>query len=278
MAVHITATANLSSQITSQNLSTTTPATITGNVVGSFVISGLQPGSSTLIGALSANTPPATVTANAGDPDFGGTSTAVFAALTATKTTTITDTTPSDLNFFTAKPGHTSISPVLVENAQTGASAPNGNLQTKVVTSGSGAITVVYDYVATCPPVTRVLRFGIHQQPTQLYVTFGGPISATDATNTSFYKIIVPNKFGSFTGPGTTTIPVTAASYNPNTFTVKLTTATQLNVHRIYQLVITLPCTNGNPTVIQIGGKNSLGGFTGKTGGLVTVSHGKIVR
>lgn len=278
VAVHVTATASISSQITSQNLSTTTPATITGFANGSFTISGLQPANATLSGTLAGTTPPATVTANAGDPNFGGTSTATFGTLTASKLLTMDYTAQSDLNFFTSTIGRTAITPVLVENAQAGASAPNGNLQTQVLTSGAGSITVGYDYVATCPPVTHLLRFGIHQQPTQLYVTFGGPINATDANNPSYYKIVAPNKAGSFTGPGTSTIAVTSATYNPNTFTVKLITAKQLNVHQLFQLVISLPCTRGNPTVILFGGKNSLGGFTSHQGTLVTVSHGKIVR
>ncbi len=277
VAVHVTATANLSSQITSQNLSTTTPATITGYVTGDFTISGLQPANATLTGPLSATTPPATVTVNAGDPNYGGTSTANFGTLAAAKTTTIDYTAKSDLAFFTASTGRTAISPVLVENAQAGAAAPNGNLQTLVATTGSGSVTVTYDYVMTCPPVTQVLRFGIHHQPTQLYVTFGGPLNATDASTAAYYKIVAPNKAGSFTGPGTTTVPVTSASYNAANNTVKLSPATQLNFHKLYQLVISLPCTNGTPTVIEFGGPNSLGGFTSHKGTPVVVSHGKVV-
>lgn len=278
VAVHVTATANLTSQITSQNLSTTSPATITGYVTGDYTISGLKPGNATLTGPLAATTPPATVTANNNDPDFGGTSTAAFGTLAASRTTTFDFTAQNDLNFFTATAGRTTITPVLVENAKAGASAPNGNLQTKVLTSGSGSISITYDYVMQCPPVTKLLRFGIHHQPTQLYVTFGGPLNPTDASNATYYKIVAPNKAGSFTGPGTKTIPVTSAVYNATTNTVKLTTATQLNVHQLFQLVISLPCTNGTPTVIEFGGKNSLGGFNSKSRTPVAVSRGKIVR
>jgi hypothetical protein len=137
-------------------------------------------------------------------------------------------------------------------------------------------VNVTYDYIPTCPPVTSLVRFGIHHQPTQLLLTFGGPLAPADANNPAFYQVIKPNSQGSFTGPGTTIVPIASASYNPANNTVLLTTAQQLNVHYINQLKISLPCTNGTPVVIEFGGKSSLGGFF-YHGHHYTVVNGKVV-
>ena len=266
VSVKVTETAGLSSQITSQNLSNTAPATITAYVNGNFSITGVSPTNTAFSGPLAGTTPPATVSINNGDPNFGGTSTAAFGTLVASQTASFTYTSASDLAFFTATNTRGTITPSLVENAVAGASAPNGNLQTEVVTQGSGSISIVYTYAQTLPAVIRLVRFGIHHQPTVLYVTFAGPLDPLSANNPSYYKVIAPNKYGSFTGRGTTTIPVTTASYNPANFTVRLTPKTSLNFHKIYQLQISLPGTNGTPVVIEFGGLASVGGYTNHQG------------
>ena len=271
VAVTVTETAGLSSQIVSQNLSATAPATITATLSGTFSITGASPTGAAFTGPLTASTPPATVTVNSGDPNFGGTSTADFGTLVDSQTQTFTYTSPSDLAFFTASATRGTIAPTLVENAEAGASAPNGNLQTMVSTQGSGSISIVYTYAKALPAVINLVRFGIHHQPTVLYVTFAGPLDPVSANNPAFYSVIAPNAHGSFTGHGTKTIRITTATYNPADFTVRLTPATQLNFHKFYQLKITLPGTNGTPVVIEFGGLNSLGGFTNHQGQTVLV-------
>lgn len=274
VAVHVTAQATLTSQITSENTSTTSEATITGFTAGTYSITGIN---RTISGSLNKQTDPITVPAfGGGVPDFTGPSTAVFPTLTTTSSEPpITFTAPSDLAFFTASAGRTTISPVLTENARSGANAPNGNLLTLVRTSGSGVITVTYEYSPECPAVTKLVRFGIHMQPTQLQLTFAGPLDPAQASNPAYYHVIAPNAAGSFTGQGTTIIPVTSAVYDAVNHTVTLTTAKRLNVHHLYQLVVNLPCANGNPTVIEFGSKMSLGGFTNPhTGSFIPVVGG----
>src|SRR5262249_10768716 len=126
------------------------------------------------------------------------------------------------------------------------------------------------------------VRFGIHHQPTTLQLFFSGPfdLATTDPTNTSFYKVIVPNKHGSFTGPGVTTIPISKAVYDPATNSVTLTTAKRLNVHHLFQLAVTLPCNNGNTVIVEFGGKQSLGGFQNPhhKNQFIPVVNGRIVR
>jgi hypothetical protein len=290
LSVQVTATASLMSQISSANTSTTSGSQITGFTNGAYQITGLS--GTTIANNLNATTGlPVTVPVFSGTTAFTNvpvpvttpnfsvpTNGITFGSLVASDTQTVNFTQPADLAFFTASAGHTSISPVLTENAASGATAPNGNLQTAVATSGSGTITVTYVYMSACPPVTKLVRFGIHHQPTQLQLTFGGPLSdAVDAMNPAFYTVIVPNAHGSFTGHGVTTIPVTSAVYDPNNFTVTLTTAKRLNVHHLYQLQISLPCTNGTPVVIEFGGKLSLGGFTNHKGQFVPVVGGRVI-
>lgn len=261
VAVHISATATLTSQIRSENTSTTSGADITGFTDGNFSIDGLTP--APITGELHGKTATVSVPPFAGGPiDFTGPSSVTFPPLTSTTTKTIDVTDPAQLAFYVASAGRTTIDPTLTANATAGANAPNGNLRTEVRTTGSGSITVTYEYIPQCPPVTGLVRFGIHHQPTRLVVTFGGPLpDVADATDPANYVIVARNARGTFTGPGTRTIPVTSAVYDPNTNSVTLTPARPLNVHQQFQLRITLPCNNGNPIVIQFGGKKSLGGF-----------------
>ncbi len=274
VAVKVTPQASLSSDITSENTSTTSGADITGFTNGSFTITGLN---QTFTGNLSGSTDTVSVPAFAGGtPNFTGPSTVVFPTLTVpSNIAPVTYTAPSDLAFFTASAGRTTVTPTLTESAESGANAPNGNLETLVQTSGAGTVTVTYEYMATCPPVTKLVRYGIHHQPTTIVLTFGGPLDPAQASNPAFYTIVAPNANGSFTGKGTKTIPVSSAVYNPANDTVTLTTSKQLNVHLLFQLEINLPCSNGNPTVIEFGSKMSLGGFTNPhNGAFIPVING----
>jgi hypothetical protein len=165
---------------------------------------------------------------------------------------------------------------VLAAAAQSGATAPNGNLVTQVSTSGSGVVTITYDFIPQSPQVTQLVRFGLHHQPTTLLLTFSGPLNQLDAQVPANYYVVAPNRRGSFTGPGTRIIPVIRATYDPATNQVLLLTGQRLNVHRQYQLHINLPGFTGQ-NVIQFGGVKSLGGFMNvHTGQFVPVTNGNI--
>lgn len=274
--VKVTATSTLTSIIQSHNTSTTTGADITGFTNGSFTIFGLP---SAFNGTLNGKTATVSVTADPGGTapdDFNLPSAVTFPPLTTSKTQTFTYTSPSDLAYFTASGANTTLSTNLVMQATSSANAPNGNLFTFARTFGSGQITVTYDYLAECPPVTNLVRYGLHHQPTQLKVTFGGPLNPADANNPIYYKIIVPNAHGSFTGPGTRVIPIAYANYDPTTSTVSLVPVAKLNVHRQYQLLISLPCTNGMPQIVQFGGKRTLAGYLNHQGVPVVYTGGRL--
>ncbi len=278
--VKVTAIASLRSNIVSENTSSTSEAAITGFTNGQFTIAGIGPAVS---GSLNGTTQTVTVppfSPPGGTPNFTGPSTVNFDPLMVTgpPNPTRVFTSPSDLQFFTASAGRTSISPTLTESAQSGANAANGNLLTLVRTQGSGVLTVTYDYTPACPAVTKIVRFGIHHQPTRIQITFDGPVpDPAQASDPAFYTITAPNAQGSFTGPGTTTVPVSSAVYDATNHTVLLTTAKQLNVHYLFQLGVNLPCYNGNPTLIEFGSKMSLGGFTNHVGQFVPVVGGEAV-
>jgi hypothetical protein len=288
-AVHVTVSASLLSEILSQNTSTSSPADITPFINGMYQVTGLP---TTVSNTLSLQNPPTVhVDTFAGEPPFTGPSTvvfgtpvpgpppkAVFPPVTATDLKTLTFTSAADLAFFTASAGRTTITPQLDESAMSGATAPNGNLRTSVTTFGSGQITVTYDYIPTCPMVVKLVRFGIHHQPTTLQLFFEPATTADVVANPAFYTVVKPNHAGSFTGPGVKTIPVTSATFDAATNSVLLTTAKRLNVHHLFQLQVNLPCNNGNIVVIEFGGKKSLGGFFNPhTHRFVPVSNGKVV-
>jgi hypothetical protein len=282
LSVELTATATLTSQISSQNTSTSSGASITGFTNGSFAVLGLPPNNGqpvSVTGSLHGTTATVDVPAYIqGEPlDFTGPTAVNFPPLVTSQNPplTVDYTSQADLAQFIASGTHTTLSPILTMGAASGASAPNGNLQTDVKTFGSGQVTVVYTYMAGCPPVTNVARFGIHHQPTVLAVTFGGPLNPTDASNPAFYTIIAPNRYGSFTGPGVTFIPIVSASYDPATNVVTLHPARNLNVHHKFQLRINLPCDNGKPTYIEFGTVKSLAGFTDHHGNFVPVVNGR---
>lgn len=303
-AVHLDAAVGLVSRIKSQNTSSSSPAAITAYIgdppdgsqtnTTNYSITGLPTTLAATLPRRTTNT--VTVPPNLSAPPFNftGSTTVVFGFPVDYSNTGENQQPPvissisnhqdysaaSDLAFFTASANRGSITPQLTVNAQAGASAPNGNTQTDVATRGGGQIIVRYEYIPACPTVVNLVRYGIHQQPTQLQLFFNGPVNVADAQNTANYSVTVPNRSGSFTGPGVTHVAVTSAVYNATTNSVILTTARRLNVHYQFQLDVKLPCNNGNTVVIQFGGKNSLGGFTNPHKGnvFVPVANGHVVR
>ena len=63
------------------------------------------------------------------------------------------------------------------------------------------------NHLNECPVVINVQRFGIHQQPTQLVVTFNGPLDPAQAQNVNNYHVFTLGPNGKFTRP----VPVASA-------------------------------------------------------------------
>lgn len=270
--VKVTESATLTAAISSENTSTTSPADITGSLLGTVQITGLP---DTVTGNVNLTTQTVHVGPYPGDiPPFQGPTTVNFPPLTQTTTKSFTYTDPATLAFFTASTGHNTVTPVLTASGTAGASAPNGNLDTLVRTSGSGAISITYDYIPSQVTVVKLVRFGIHQQPTVLQVTYSGQPVPSEAGNPGNYTIVIPNKNGSFTGPGVQFVPVSFAAFDAGTIVATLISSKRLNFHNLYQLRITLPSTNPNTIVIEFGGTVSLGGYLNKQGQFVPVVNG----
>ena len=262
-SVNVTANALLSSNILSQNLSNTSGATITGSISGTFAISGFA---TPLSGTLPTFSTTQSVPEYNNEPDLTGPSTAVFNGISTQGSQTVTLTDPASLAFFTGSAGRSIVTPQLQMNANAGATAPNGNIQTSVVTSGQGTLSVSYTYTPPAPAAVSLVRYGIHHQQTQLQLTFSGYVDPAQANNPNNYRVIVPNNQGNFTGPGVTYIAITNATFDPATNSVTLIPARRLNVHYQFQLQAKLPVNNGNVIVLDFGGKQSLGGFNNHQG------------
>jgi hypothetical protein len=88
--------------------------------------------------------------------------------------------------------------------------------------------------VLSPPTVVDLRRFGYHAQPTILVVSFSAPLDAAAAQNVGNYQI---EKVGAPRRGHVTR--VREAAYDSATNTVKLYMAHRLNVHDLYQIVIT---------------------------------------
>ncbi len=268
-AVTETHSAVLQSRITATNLSQSSGTIITANLNGNYAINGLN---QTI--AMTVTAPSQSIAVPAFDPSNPSASTAIFQPLLATDPTppspptSVTFTDPASLQFFTASADRTSITATMTANGFGSASAPNGNLSTIIITSASATITVSYTYIpAPCPTISRISRTGVHNQATQLIITFSGTVNPTLAQNVNNYSIIASNgvKLG-----------ILSAVFNPATNSVTLTPATKLNAHFIYTLAATLPCANDGSTVVPFGGKPTLIGFFNHRGQFVPITNGVI--
>ena len=257
--VSVTESASLTSNITSQNTSTSSGADITGELSGNFTISGIdQPFSGTIQAFTQTVHVPASLN---GANDFLPPTTVTFPPLTGSQTQTFNYTLPADLDAFTSSPGRTTITPVLDANAISTATAPNGNLQSRVMTEGQGTITISYSYIPTgAPQILNVVRYGIHHQPTTLVVTFGGPVNASDVSNPANYNIVLPNKYGGFKHD-TTNVGIASATYDATTNTAILVASKRINFHHLAELEVTLPSDDNTVLTSVFGGLKDLGGY-----------------
>jgi hypothetical protein len=267
-SVDVSHSATIQSNVTSQNLSPSSPTDITATFAGSYEIDGLNQPITQPTRTLTSQPMPAGV--------FGSpTDTVIFPPLVLTDSSASVFTDPASLAFFTASAGRSSITLTMCATATATASAPNGNLLTTTMTSGSSSVTIGYTYIPTipaCPTVAGIGRIGIHHQPTQLVVTFDGAVDPTKAADPANYTVITRSG---------KKIPIKSATYDPATNSVTLIPVVRLNVHHNFRLLVVLPCPNevtGETVVIPFGGKGSLIGFTNHHGQFVPVKNGRLVR
>jgi hypothetical protein len=264
LSVTVSHTAMLQSDVTSQNLSPTSPTVITASFSGSYQIDGLnQPIAQPTKTVMSQPMP-------AGE--FGsGTDTVTFPPLVLPDSSTTTFTDPTSLAFFTSSPGRSAITVTMSATGVATASAPNGNLLTTTETFASSSVSVSYTYMPVCPTVVGIGRIGLHHQPTELVVTFDGTVDPNKADNPADYSVITR------TGR---TIPIKSATFDPDTNAVTVISAQRLNVHHHFDLSLVIPCPNEQTpetVVIPFGGKASLIGFHNHRGEFVPVKNGRIV-
>ena len=126
---------------------------------------------------------------------------------------------------------------------------------------------------ATLLHVTAAERFGFHEQPTVLVLSFNEPLDPARAQSTSNYQIVTlggRGRGGSHIGQVT---PVARAIYDPLNSTVILLPAKRLDLHNLYRLTV-----NGAPlTGLTDSGGNPLDGSGNHQPGspFVTVISGK---
>ena len=258
--------ATIQGNITSQNLSPSSPTVITAALSGSYQIDGLNQPISQPTKTISTQPMPAGV--------FGsGTDTVTFPPIAITDSSTTTFTDAASLAFFTSSSDRSTVTVTMNATGAASASAPNGNLLTTTETSAMAAVTVTYTYLPpapACPTVVGLGRIGVHHQRTKLIVSFDGTVDPIKAANRGDYSVITRSG---------KTIPIVSASYNPATNSVTLIPARRLNVHHHFRLSLEVPCPNeqtGETVVIPFGSKYSLIGFHNHRGEFVSVKNGRI--
>ena len=107
-----------------------------------------------------------------------------------------------------------------------------------------------------------VQRFGFHEMPTRLVLTFDRPLDPTAAQNLSNYRI---------TTAGGARIKLKSAVYDDRTHTVTLRPVVRMNLHRRYSITID----GSRPTGVQDAAGELLDGTRSGTPG--TDYHGVIV-
>jgi streptogramin lyase len=86
------------------------------------------------------------------------------------------------------------------------------------------------------PIVLQLQRFGVHDHPTTLVLTFDKPLKPASAQNRRNYRLVNPHG-----RPGR----IVAAVYQPSTLTVTLHLAQRLDIHRVYTLTVVGTPPNG---------------------------------
>ncbi len=155
----------------------------------------------------------------------------------------------------------------------------NGLTDGSSVMVGSVSFQIIYaedDVVLTNALTVRSLvRFGFHDQPISLILTFSAPLDVTRSQDVKNYRIVTlggRGKDGSLIGHVTL---VRLAVYDPLTFTVTLHPAQRLDLHNFYRLTVNGMMPDGltNATGLRLAGQ---GGMPGTD--YVAVFSGKILR
>lgn len=278
VAVHINGSAEIVSQIGVENLSRSTGTSVSALTTGGYAVNGV--GANAITGTLSGDKLTFQAGTFDGTIDYSGTSGHTFAPSAATSTISQTLTSPSDLSFFTATTGHTSIAPTLSANAQTDVTASGGNLAKSVRTNASGELTVSYDYIPKAPPsIVSVVRYGVHRERTQLIVTFSGQVDPAAASNASNYQLVRRGANGQFTPNPRSVIPIQRVVYNAASQTATIIPAKSFSFRDRVQLTIkgAVLGAGANDYTTVLGGRSSLGGFVyHHTGRFFAVSNGKL--
>lgn len=102
-------------------------------------------------------------------------------------------------------------------------------------TQSSNIATTFIDVTPRSPRVVSFARVGVHSEPTTLVLAFSQPMDQASVTNLGNYAIA---------GAGGH-VRVSAASYDPGTNSVTLTTSQRLNFYRSYQLTVVAVPPNG---------------------------------
>jgi uncharacterized membrane protein len=95
---------------------------------------------------------------------------------------------------------------------------------TATVTAGNGTSPLTDG-----PRITKVLRYGIHWQPTTLVLVFDQPLDPTSSQNVNNYAIIDPHGHR---------VAISSAVYDPAALTVTLHPSRRLNFHYGYKLSV----------------------------------------
>ena len=122
---------------------------------------------------------------------------------------------------------------------------------------------VLAAFTPASPAVVDLQRFGFHDQPTILVVTFSMPLDAARAQDVANYRIVTmggPGRGGSLQGHVTR---VSKAVYDAAAQTVTLHMAQRLDIHNLYRITITGTSPGG---LMGTGGTPLDGAGTGKTG------------
>jgi hypothetical protein len=103
---------------------------------------------------------------------------------------------------------------------------------------GTSPITAAdqFTYTAVAPTVVSLVRFGFHEQPTSLVLTFSTALDATRAENVNNYQLLAS------TGQ---VIPIGSAVYDTANLTVTLFPTQLLNLQKVFQLTVNGMTPNG---------------------------------
>ena len=109
--------------------------------------------------------------------------------------------------------------------------APDGNVYfTETSANKIGEVVLNTETgTPTQPTVVHVARFGFHNLPTALVLSFNKPLNPTSAQDPHNYKI---------TNAQGLSIPIKSISYDPAALTVTIAPVVRLELHSTYRLTV----------------------------------------